>query len=116
MNLVLESEMMPLRMDAEGTIRVGGTRVTLDSVVTAMDAGASPEETIERFPTLELADVYLVFGYCLRHRQELEERYFAPRRVEAERHRQESLKRWGHSGIRARLEARQALSKGRKTH
>lgn len=66
------TEPIPLAADADGVQRVGGTRVSLESVVYAVDEGASPEEIVERFPTLELADVYLVVGYVLRHRREVE--------------------------------------------
>lgn len=34
---------LPLRLDAQGTIRVGRSRVTLDIVIAAYQRGASPE-------------------------------------------------------------------------
>lgn len=79
--LKLES---PLRTDDHGTIRVGGTRVTLDSVIGAYKRGDSPEEIAEGFPTLELADVYAAIAYYLSHRGEAET-YFAEGRAEGER-------------------------------
>jgi uncharacterized protein (DUF433 family) len=58
-------EPVPLAPDADGAVRVGGTRVTLDVVVRAFDEGASPEEVAQRHPSLVLADVYSVFTYFL---------------------------------------------------
>lgn len=65
--LTLES---PLRTDQYGTVRVGGTRVTLDSVIGAYKRGDSPEEIAEGFPALALADVYAAIAYYLSHQGE----------------------------------------------
>ncbi len=56
---------VPLRTDADGTVRVGGTRVTLDTIVGAYLDGATAEDIVDGFPTLELADVYAVLSYYL---------------------------------------------------
>lgn len=82
MTVAQPSEPIPLVTDAEGTIRVGGTRVTLDTVTAAFDAGATPEEIRRSFPTLELADLYAVVAYILRHRSEVDA-YLAQRGEEA---------------------------------
>jgi hypothetical protein len=58
--------------------------VTLDTLVTAYEQGASPEEIVSRYTTLELADVYAIITYYLRHREEVEE-YLARRRRSARR-------------------------------
>ena len=47
-----------LRTDLHGASRVRGTRVTLDTIVTAFHAGAAAEEIAQKFPTVALADVY----------------------------------------------------------
>ncbi len=39
--LALEPMLPPLRTDADGVLRVTGTRVTLDSVVIAFDRGGN---------------------------------------------------------------------------
>lgn len=88
MTVAEPSEIVPLHTDADGVIRVGGTRVTLETVVSAFDAGATPEEVCEDFPTLRLADVYAVVTYVLRHRPEVD-RYLARRDEEAEEIRRE---------------------------
>ena len=46
----------PLRLDSNGTLYVGETRVPLDTVVGVYEMGASPEEIVRRYDTLRLAD------------------------------------------------------------
>src|SRR5215210_2045947 len=50
---------VPLQVDADGTVRVGGTRVTLDSLASAFDEGETPEGLLRRYPTLDVDEVYL---------------------------------------------------------
>jgi hypothetical protein len=47
-----------LKLTQNGTIVVEGTRVTLDSVVHHFKLGATAEEIAQKFPFLQLADVY----------------------------------------------------------
>lgn len=72
MSLIVVAEPVPLKLDAGGTFRVGQTRVTLDTVVAVYESGVPAEEIALRYPTLELADVYAVLGYYLRHRDEVD--------------------------------------------
>jgi hypothetical protein len=46
----------PIAKDDDGVLRVAGTRVTLDSIVAAFDLGATPEEIVQRYPSIQLAD------------------------------------------------------------
>ena len=71
MTLALELE-SPLRTDQDGTIRVGGTRVTLDTVVGAHKRGDTPEEIADGFPSLALSDIYATIAYYLSHRDQVE--------------------------------------------
>jgi uncharacterized protein (DUF433 family) len=96
---------LPLAMDADGVIRVGKTRVTLDTVVAAFHDGATPEEIAQQYPSLRLADVYAVIGYYLEQRAEVEA-YLSQQREEAERIRKQIETRFDPTGIRARLMAR----------
>ena len=73
MTLTNMVELVPLAMDEDGNIRVSGTRVTLDSVWASFQGGATAEEIVQHYPTLNLADVYSVIGYCLRHPIEVED-------------------------------------------
>ena len=88
MSLLIDANPVPLRADPDGTIRVVGTRLTLDTVVAAYRDGAPPEEIVKRFPGLSLPDAYAVIGYYLRYRQEVEA-YLDARRQAAEAIRQE---------------------------
>jgi len=63
---------VPLKQWADGTIRITGTRVTLDSVLYHFKQGDSPEEIANKFPAAPLVDVYAVITYYLSHRDELE--------------------------------------------
>jgi len=95
----------PLQLDTDGVVRVGGTRVTLDSVVTAFSNGASAEEIVQQFPTLGLPDIYAVIAYYL-GRQEEVERYLDSRREQAARIRADNETKSDQKGIRDRLMAR----------
>jgi len=56
MALDLRASVVPLRPDAGVVVRIGGTRVTLESVVHAYLEGDSVEGIVERIPTLGLAE------------------------------------------------------------
>jgi uncharacterized protein (DUF433 family) len=64
---------LPLRREESGAIRVGNTRVLLELVIGAYKRGETPESIVDSFTTLNLADVYSVIAYYLRHRPEVEE-------------------------------------------
>ena len=107
MTLTVHADPVPLRVTLEGDVRLGATRVLLDVVVHAFDDGATPEAVVQRFPSLDLADVYAVLAYCLRHRKEVDD-YLLRREQRAEEVRQRIEARQGDmSGIRTRLLARQ---------
>ena len=67
MNSAETIERVPIHTDADGVVRVAGTRVTLDTIVAAFDAGATAEEIAQQYPSVGLADVYSVITYYLRH-------------------------------------------------
>lgn len=68
----LVATLPPLELRDDGRVlRVTGTRVSLDTVVGAFEQGASPEEIVLRYPSLNLPGVYAVISYYLTHRAEL---------------------------------------------
>lgn len=83
MNLVLECETPPLYEDETGSVRVGNSRVLLETVIRAFQDGASPESIVNRYSTLSLSDVYNTIGYYLRH-QDAVEAYLSQREQLAE--------------------------------
>jgi uncharacterized protein (DUF433 family) len=99
------TQRVPVHKDADGVIRVGGTRVTLDTLVAAFDSGATAEEIVQRYPSVALADVYSVIAYYLRHQPEIQA-YLTHRQREAGAVREQNERRFDPSGIRNRLIAR----------
>ncbi len=106
----LRPEPVPLAKDADGAIRVGGTRVTLDTVVDAFREGATPEEILQQYPALQLADVYAAISYYLRHRREVEA-CLRVRDAEADEVRRENEERFPSSGLRERLLRRRSKAR-----
>ncbi|HEY0081026.1 MAG TPA: DUF433 domain-containing protein [Pyrinomonadaceae bacterium] len=96
---------VPLSADEAGVMRVGETRVSLDSVIYAFNDGATPEEIVQQYPTLNLADVYTVISYYLQHQAEIEN-YLEKRRAQRLELRAEVEARSDPRGIRERLLAR----------
>ncbi len=107
MTLAIEREVVPLTPDPGGVIRVGGTRVTLDTVVSAFNEGATPEEIVQQYASLALGDVYAVISFYLRRWQEVDA-YLREREVQRTAIRAQSEARDSPAGIRQRLLARRA--------
>ena len=105
MSLLIGSEPIPLEVDANGVVRVGGTRITLDTIVAAFRQGATAEEITHQYPSLYLADVYAVIAYYLRRRETVES-YLQHRQKEAENIRKQNESRFDPKGVRDRLLAR----------
>jgi hypothetical protein len=56
---------VPLREEPPGVFRVGKSRVLLELVLRAFNAGATPEAIVQSYDTLELANVYAVLSRYL---------------------------------------------------
>lgn len=105
MAIAIAPEPMPLETDSDGAVRVGGTRVTLDTLVAAFQTGYSPEEIHEQYPAVGLADVYAVLTCYLRHTTEVDA-YLDARDQASASVRAANEERFSPDGIRARLLAR----------
>ena len=105
MSLAVAAEAMPFTTDADGIVRIGGTRVTLDTLVAAFADGLTAEAIVEQYPSLSLGDVYTSLGYYLRHGNEVNA-YLQARRQQSLQIRHENEARFGPVGIRDRLLAR----------
>ena len=89
----------------DGVIRIGSTRVTLDTVVEAFCEGMTPEGIAEQYPSLSTCR-YL-FGYrLLSSSQRTNGRLLAPRLEQSDAVRRENERRFDPVGVRARLLAR----------
>lgn len=105
MNATNVLERVPIHTDAQGVVRVAGTRVTLESIVHAFETGATAEEIAQQYPSVSLVDVYSVITYYLRHKPEVEA-YLKERDALAERIREEAERKFPSAGLRERLLAR----------
>jgi uncharacterized protein (DUF433 family) len=74
---------IPLREEPPGVLRVGKSRVLLDLVIRAYQRGASPEEIVGMYESLELGDVFAVIAYYLAHPADIDE-YLRHSAAEAE--------------------------------
>jgi uncharacterized protein (DUF433 family) len=112
MTPIPETIPLPLRDDGHGGLRVGQTRVSLESVWHLHREGASPEAIVQAFDTLDPADVYAVLSWAVRHaddvaaylkrreeeaaqiRRQLEEAGITPTREESARLKEKLVARW----------------------
>lgn len=105
MNAVI-TETIPVKKDKDGVMRVGETRVTLETVISAFKDGETAEDIAMAYPTLSLADVYSVIGYYLHQKEDVEE-YLLQQEEKSAAVRAENESRFNQTGIRQRLLARQ---------
>lgn len=103
---VAPSLTIPLKKDASGVIRVGGTRVSLDTIIFAYNEGSDAEDIVDQFDSLKLADVHAVISYYLQNRDEIEF-YLEERKKFREQVRQVIEAHSDQTGIRERLLARE---------
>jgi len=106
MTLVIDVQPVPLETHKNGVVRIKGTRVTLDTVISAFLDGDTAEEIVEQYLSLELADVYAILGYYLKNRESVD-KYLQKRQKQADKVRQENETHFPQSGLRERLLARQ---------
>lgn len=112
MSLVLSPDAVPMAADADGVLRVGGTRVTLATLVAAFRQGATAEEIVQQYPSLDLADVFTVFGFYLRHRDAVDD-YLTQQGLRADEVRKDAEGRWDPTGVRERLLSRRTSGDAR---
>ena len=67
------TQVVPLKLTEDGTIRIANSRVSLESVLHHYKLGASAEQIAQKFPALDLADVYAAITYYLNHEETVEE-------------------------------------------
>jgi uncharacterized protein (DUF433 family) len=73
MTTLEKTQILPLRLTEDGTIRIADSRVSLDSVVQHYKLGASAEQIAQKFPALDLADIYAAITYYLNHEETIED-------------------------------------------
>jgi uncharacterized protein (DUF433 family) len=106
MSTTLAADPNPIHLDEYGVLRIGGTRITLDTVMNAYFDGSSPEEIALRYDSLRLADIHATIAHYLRHQSELD-KYLSIRQEQKKQTRKLVDERQGVQQIRERLIARQ---------
>ncbi len=48
--VLAETQAVPMKVDQDGVIRIGGTRVRLDTVIFAFNEGYTAEEIASQYP------------------------------------------------------------------
>ena len=98
----IEPEPVPLVWDNAGRLMVTGTRVPLDTLVIVFERGDSPETIHQSYPSVPLGDIYAIFAYCLRHRDEIDA-YMTRRATQLADLRDRVEARFPVDGLRTRL-------------
>ena len=97
---------IPLQKENDGTIRVIGTRIPIDTIIYAYLSGDSAEEIVASFDSLNLADVYAIISYYLDQHNEINA-YLQKREKEAARLQEKLEVDFPATNLRQRLLARQ---------
>ena len=106
------SQPVPLTQWDDGTIRVTGTRVTLDVIVNQFKLGATAEQIHDSFPAASLKDVYGAIYFYVEHTEAVDAYMREQQKAVAET-RQWVESHLGNRGLRERLLARgQSLMQG----
>jgi uncharacterized protein (DUF433 family) len=106
MDLQIEAETPPLERWKDGSIRIAGTRLLLETIVISYKQGDSAEEIAHNFPSASVQNVYAVIAYYLRHRDDVEA-YLAEQTRRGEEVRREIEAQFPPDpGLKARLLAR----------
>ena len=105
------SQNVPLTLWEDGTIRITGTRVTLDVIINQFKLGATAEQIYDSFPAASLKDIYGAIYYYLEHTDAVETYMREQQQAAAE------TRLWvegqpGNRVLRERLLARQRLTQG----
>lgn len=107
MSLATATVSAPFTTEGHGVVRIGASRVMLERLVYAFDSGASAEEIVESYPTLELGDVYATIAFILKNRPEVDA-YMADSEAQAERVQRKWEERHPTAELRRRIRERAA--------
>ncbi len=102
----------PLRELENGAIRVGDTRVSLDTVIAYFNQGYSAEDIVRSFDTLKLRDVYAIIAYYMDNKEAVDAYIKRQEEKAAEIRREFEALHPPDPNLRARLLARLAAKEG----
>jgi uncharacterized protein (DUF433 family) len=69
---LLQSPHPPLNIAEGGIVRIGNSRVSLDTVVECFEEGMSPERIVHSYDTLDLAEVQVAIDFYRAHRADVQ--------------------------------------------
>lgn len=92
----------PFHWDEAGGIRIGSSRVTLDSILASYHNGSTPEEIAIQFSVLRLEDIYSAIAYYLNHQQDVNS-YLEQRDQQVQQLRQQLTQKHNLVDLRKRL-------------
>jgi uncharacterized protein (DUF433 family) len=101
------TEHIPLTQDANGTIRVKRSRVTIDTLIARYSLGDTVEEIHEGFPTVSVEAIQKIISWYVTHQTEVDE-YILKRDAEAEILRREIESQPAYKALREKLMRRKA--------
>lgn len=107
MKTIKLSQSTPLSQGKDGTLRVTGSRVPLDSIIYEFNQGATAEQIQDSFPSLSLRSIYGAIAFYLEH-QALVDEYLRRRKHEASKLRRRIEGRPEVAEFRERLRHRRA--------
>ena len=88
----------PVRLNSAGVLRVGDSRVSLDSVVYAFNRGETAAEIQYAFDSLSLAQVHAAIAYYL-HNKEKVDAYLAEQEIMKAKIRKEITSKYSKPGM-----------------
>lgn len=97
----------------DGSVRVGGTRLLLEVVITGHKLGETPEEIAREYGPTPVGVIHAVLAYYHQHREQVDE-YLARVEAESARNLEESERRWPTAGLRERLLATKAETRAQR--
>ena len=107
MKTIQLTQTTPLYADQNGALRLAGSRVLLDLVVSEFNQGATAEQIQDSYPSLSLQSIYGAIAFYLERHAEVDE-YLRTRETEAEALRQQIETRPEIAAFRERLRHRRA--------
>jgi uncharacterized protein (DUF433 family) len=107
MNTITLTQTTPLVEDPDGTIRLIGSRIPLDTIVYEFNQGATAEQIQDSFPSLSLRSIYGAISFYLEHQAAVDD-YLRRREQEAAEIRRKLESRPEIAAFRERLRYRRA--------
>lgn len=102
MSLLILNEPVPLCTNTDGVVLIKDSRIPLESIISPFQDGATAEEIVSRYPTLQLSDIYMVISYYLKNAPQVDA-YISQRQEIATQIRKQNEQRFDPQGIRLRL-------------